>query len=310
MKLEQLFNINYGQREYHSKENLDNGKTLLISSQGGDNGCYGFFDIEVKFKLPFITVPSTGSIGEAFVQLYPCCVDDNCLVLIPKEEYSLEYLFYIATVIRHHKWRFMYGRQITPERLGRVEVLDVGKFKAKLEFKEISKQLTPIKQEIKDIEYNHKRRNFLLLELFNITSGEYHSINNLKVGKVPLISCSDNDNGISGFYDIPNNKIHKHCLTVTYDGRPLTTKFHNYKFSAYDNVGVLIPKFNIKKTTLLFICLILNIERWRYGYGRKCYKQKLEKLSIKLPVNKDNEVDEAYIEKIMKNRDIFGYFRN
>ena len=85
MKLEQLFNINYGQREYHSKENLDNGETLLISSQGGDNGCYGFFDIEVKFKLPFITVPSTGSIGEAFVQLYPCCVDDNCLVLIPKK---------------------------------------------------------------------------------------------------------------------------------------------------------------------------------------------------------------------------------
>src|SRR3989339_140906 len=111
MKLEQLFNINYGQREYHSKENLDNGET--------------------------------------FVQLYPCCVDDNCLVLIPKEEYSLEYLFYIATVIRHHKWRFMYGRQITPERLGRVEVLDFEEFETKLDFREIYKKLIPKKQEVK-----------------------------------------------------------------------------------------------------------------------------------------------------------------
>jgi len=310
MKLSELFNIDYGQREYHSKENIDKGKTLLISSQGEDNGCYGFFDIEVKFKPPFITVPSTGSIGEAFVQLYPCCVDDNCLVLIPKKEYPLEYLFYIASIIRHHKWRFMYGRQITPERLGRIEVINIEKIKTKEDYKTISQKLTPQKQEIKEIEYKPKKRDFLLSELFEIASGEYHSINTLKSGKVPLISCSDNDNGISGFYDIPENKTHKECITIAYDGRPLTAKFHNYKFSAYDNVGVLKPRFSMKRTTILFISLILNIERWRYGYGRKCYKQKLEKLNIKLPVNKDNELDEDYIGKIMKSRDVFGYFKN
>ncbi len=310
MKLAELFDTTYGQREYHSKENLDNGKTLLISSQGEDNGCYGFFDVEIEFKPPFITVPSTGSIGEAFVQLYPCCVDDNCLVLIPKKKYSSEYLFYISSIIRHHKWRFMYGRQITPERLGRIEVLNFEEFKTKLDFREIYQKLIPKKQEVKEIDYKPKKRDFLLSELFDVTSGEYHSINNLKSGKVPLISCSDNDNGISGFYEIPNNKTHKDCITIAYDGRPLTAKFHDYTFSAYDNVGVLNSKFSMKKTTLLFICLILNIERWRYGYGRKCYKQKLEKLTLKLPVNKDNKLDEYFIEEVMINRDMFGYFKN
>jgi hypothetical protein len=170
--------------------------------------------------------------------------------------------------------------------------------------------LIPKKQNTKDIDYKHKKKEFILFDLFDVNSGEYHSINNLKKGEIPLVSCSDNDNGISGFYDIPDKDTHKDCITIAYDGRPLTAKYHNYKFSAYDNVGVLTPKQNMKKTTLLFISLLLNIERWRYGYGRKCYKQKLEKLKIKLPITQDNNLDEAYIEEIMKNRDILGYFRS
>jgi hypothetical protein len=310
MKLYNLFNIGYGQKEYHNKENLTNGKTLLISSQAEDNGCYGFFDVQINYEPPFISVPSTGSIGEAFVQLHSCCVDDNCLVLMPKEEYPIEYLFYIASMIRHHKWRFMYGRQLTPDRIGRVEVLKPQQFKTKINFMNLVEQLKPKKQSVKDIEYNQKKKEFILSDLFNINSGEYHSVNKLKKGEIPLISCSDNDNGIVGFYDIPNENTHKNCITVAYDGRPLTAKYHNYTFSAYDNVGILTPKQNMRKTTLLFITLLLNIERWRYGYGRKCYKQKLERLKIKLPINKKNKVDEDYIKKIMENRDVLGYFKN
>jgi len=310
MKLSEFFNMGYGQREYHNKENLISGETLLISSQAEDNGCYGFFDVQVNYQPPFITVPSTGSIGEAFVQTRPCCVDDNCLVLIPKNRYKIEYLFYIASIIRQHKWRFMYGRQITPERLGRIDVLSLEQFKTKINFTDLRNLLTPKKQKTKEINLKYNKKDFFLSDLFHINSGEYHSINDLREGKVPLISCSDLDNGIAGFYDIPDNKTDKNCITVAYDGKPLTAKFHNYKFSAYDNVGVLTPIEEMRKTTLLFITILLNIERWRYGYGRKCYKQKLENLKIKLPVNKNEKIDEEIIEKIMKNRDILGYFKD
>jgi len=309
MKLSSLFDIDYGQRKYHNKENLVNGGTLLISSQGRDSGCYGFFDIQVNYKPPFITVPSTGSIGEAFVQSHSCCVDDNCLVLIQKEEYPLEFLFYIASIIRHYKWRFMYGRQITPGRIGRVEVLGINEFKTKLNYSSLVKNLKPKKYATQEISYDTKKRKIMLSDLFIIDSGEYHSVNKLKKGNVPLISCSDNDNGIAGFYDIPDNNTHKNAITIAYDGRPLTTKYHDYKFSAYDNVGILTPKKELRKTTLFFITLILNIERWRYGYGRKCYKQKLEKLKINLPVNKKDEIDEDFIEELMRNRDFARFFK-
>ena len=310
MKLLELFNIDYGQHEYNSKSNLEEGNTLLISSQGEDNGCYGFFSIKPKYSPPIITTPRTGSIGEAFVQVEKCCVDDNCLTLIPKQEYPVEYLFYIASMVRHHKWRFMYGRQITPQRIGRVEVLSPSEFKTKLNFIKMINELKPKKQVIKEINYKHKKEEFEIKDLFDVNSGEYHSINNLKKGKIPLISCSDMDNGIAGFYDIPDKNTHKDCITIAYDGKPLTAKYHNYKFSAYDNVGVLTPLKKMGKTTLIFITLLLNIERWRYGYGRKCYKQKLERLKIKLPVNDKGDVDEGFIAEVMNNRDIFNYFKS
>ena len=51
-KIIDLFDIVYGQKEYHNKEWLDGdeGKNILISSKGLDNGVYGFFNIKNKFK--------------------------------------------------------------------------------------------------------------------------------------------------------------------------------------------------------------------------------------------------------------------
>ena len=188
-------------------------------------------------------------------------------------------------------------------------ILNPSQFEIKLDFLKFVNELTPKKQEVKSSKINYNIGEFLLSNLFEINSGDYHSVNNLKDGKVPLISCSDIDNGIVGFYNIPENKTYKNCITIAYDGKPLTTKFHNYKFSAYDNVGVLTSKKELRKTTFIFITILLNIERWRYGYGRKCYKQKLERLKIKLPITNENKLDEYTIENIIKNKDIFGFFK-
>jgi hypothetical protein len=112
------FDIFYGQRELHSKERLGPGDALVISSSGLDNGCYGFFDFDgTLIEPPFVTVPSTGSIGQAHVQSWPCGVTDDCLILLPKEGAPPEAMYVAAAVIRNEAWRFNYGRKITPERI-------------------------------------------------------------------------------------------------------------------------------------------------------------------------------------------------
>jgi len=140
MKLKDIFTIEYGQREYHSKEGLKSGKSIMISSQSTDNGCYGFFDVPVRYKAPFITIQSTGSVGEATVQEFDCCVDDNCLVLMPKEKITLTSLYFIAAVLRLSKWRFSYGgRKVTPPR---IEEMDIPNMKSPIEYEDVVKELS------------------------------------------------------------------------------------------------------------------------------------------------------------------------
>jgi predicted RNA methylase len=115
----QYFNIYYGQKELHSREGLEDGDTLIISPSEQFNGCYGWLKFDALIQPPFITVAQTGSIGEAFVQLEPCGVNDDCLILMPRPdiEMSIEELFIVASIIRQEKWRFNYGRKLTPARI-------------------------------------------------------------------------------------------------------------------------------------------------------------------------------------------------
>lgn len=113
----QYFEIRYGQKALHSKEGLLPGQSLVISSSGMDNGCYGFFDFEGVLAPPFVTVPSTGSIAIAHVQEWPCGVTDDCLLLSPKEGTPHAMLYVAAAAIRNEKWRFSYGRKATPARI-------------------------------------------------------------------------------------------------------------------------------------------------------------------------------------------------
>lgn len=111
------FDIVYGLKSLHSKEGLLPGNSLIISSSGVDNGCYGFYDFDDILEPPFVTVPSTGSIAIANVQEWPCGVTDDCLLLIPKEGVSHAMLYVAAAAIRTERWRFSYGRKATPARI-------------------------------------------------------------------------------------------------------------------------------------------------------------------------------------------------
>jgi len=112
------FDILYGMKELHSREGIADGDTLVISPTEAYNGCYGWLDFFKTLKPPFVTVAQTGSIGEAFVQFEPCAVNDDCLVLLPKDGTMTEAQLVIAAACLHaEKWRFSYGRKLTPHRI-------------------------------------------------------------------------------------------------------------------------------------------------------------------------------------------------
>jgi type I restriction enzyme M protein len=114
----EFFEIFYGQKELHSREGYASGDALIISPTEQYNGCYGWLEFKDLIKAPCITVAQTGSIGEAFVQLEPCGVNDDCLLLLPRHPaLPLACYFIAAAIIRLEKWRFSYGRKLTPSRI-------------------------------------------------------------------------------------------------------------------------------------------------------------------------------------------------
>jgi hypothetical protein len=119
----------------------------------------------------------------------------------------------------------------------------------------------------------------------------------LDPGRVPLISCGETDNGLVGYFDIGAEFIYQRALTVAYNGQPLTTKFHPYKFAAKDDVAVLLPRHKMQDATLLYMAAMLNRMIWRYSYGRKCFREKLRQVNILVPL-KDGNLDEQLIAQL------------
>ena len=120
-------------------------------------------------------------------------------------------------------------------------------------------------------------------------------------GNVPTVSRIEYNNGVTGYYGIPEGaRLYKKGLitvsTVTGD-----SFIQLDDFIATDNVLICSPKRDFEITTLFFIAMMINLQKWRFSYGRQPYKRIFSKTSIFLPINIDNDIDEAYIEKLVSS---------
>jgi len=88
-------------------------------------------------------------------------------------------------------------------------------------------------------------------------------------------------------------------LTIAFNGYPLTTKYHHYRFVAKDDVAVAVPRVPLRLTTLFFTQMMLNRERWRYSYYRKCYIDKTKRFKVELPHAIGGSLDEAAMEAVI-----------
>lgn len=306
--IDKIFNIVYGQKEYHNKEWLqgNDGKTILVSSKGEDNGLYGFFDIEAKFKAPFITVQGYGTIGHAFVQEHDCAVDDHMLVLIPKEKMELEDLYQIAYQIRQTKWKYRYGRGITPDRIKKEKIKII---KSNISYKNFSSKVLP-KQVKKIIISKTKNKLVKLSDLCNIDKKTSLPQNNISLeGNIPYISSSSRDNGLVLFTDEePNFK--SGSLTVAKDGNDGYSFYQPYDFITSLHNYVLTPKNNYPKNLLIYVGAIIKIKAYCYNHYYPINKKHIEKMEIPMPIKNNGDYDFEYISDMIKNSYGFDIIKN
>ncbi len=297
--------------DIHETNILDDGSIPVIGCGFENLGIEGWFDLsgqEIHKKA--VTITGDGSYPlTTFYHEYKFGAKDNVTICVPKEEMSLPVIYYLVSVIDNERWRFSYGRKCYYNKMceqkfplpindqGRIDIEYIEE-NIKVDFETV----TPVKNEISPINPPKKLKEFILgADLKNLIAGKYHSISELDEGLVPLISCGEFNNGLIGVFDIPPKNQFFNTLTVAYNAKPLTTKFHSYKFGAKDDVAVLRNDDNLKHSTLIFIGAMLNKQTWRFSYGRKCFNDKLKTQSIYLPINDEGKIDEEYIKNLISN---------
>ena len=141
---------------------------------------------------------------------------------------------------------------------------------------------------------------FNLVDLFNISGSKTTPLLELEEygkGEFPFVTTQATNNGVEGFYNFSTEL--GNVLTV--DSAVLGyCSYQSYNFSASDHVEILKPKFEMTKYVAMFLVTIMNLEKYRYNYGRKCSQSRMKKIAIKLPT-KDGKPDFVYMENYIKS---------
>ena len=286
--------------------NYEVGHVAYVGNSMSDNAVVGFvtpLPCDKVFGFRGIVV---SAFCDATVQLPPfvaCGRAGNGLVVLePRLPMKTGQLAYFAAYINQTlSWRFNWYRQITADRLRPLTLPDAGP--SDLAFS-VKAALPPVVNEVKMRRRKPRLRRFPLNEIFDLKDGDYHALNGLQPGVVPVVSCGDENNGIAGYFEV--DKIYQNRLTIALNGSTLTTKYHPYIFAAKDDVAVCVPPESIRLTTQLFVQAMVNRERWRYSYYRKCYLGKLRRFEVMLPVIK-GELDEDLMERMIEATPYWSY---
>lgn len=294
IRLDSIFDIDYGQREYHSKGHLVPKKQgiPLISAKGINYGIYGYFDIEPKYQH-VISVPNTGqgTVGYAIYQPKPCCIDDNCLVLIPKIDLTEQQMIYYSLLIRLDRYRYAYGRQVTPKRIGQIEVPDLGEIPNWVNdshIKNISYYKKPLLEKPLPTLDLSKWKNFKLYEVFSeIIQCKCGNAGELEEGSdIWYIGAKKKDNGLMKKVKKVENLISKgNCVVMIADGQG-SVGYANYMPNNFIGSTTLYAGYSdeLDKYVGLFLVSIFSTNRFRYNYGRKWNGSRLANSEILLPV--------------------------
>lgn len=137
---------------------------------------------------------------------------------------------------------------------------------------------------------------YKIRDLFDISVSKDKNLLSSDFGLTPYVSSSANNNGVSCCVDsIPS--IEANTITVARNGSVGATFYQpNMYCASPDDVRILSPKFKITPAIGLFLCTIIEQEKYRYAYGRKFGTKRMSDTRIKLP-SKDDTPDWEYIEE-------------
>ena len=293
-----LYDQEKGNIPYVSSSSVNNGIDNYISNGYTDENCLSF--------------ACYGSIGYVFYHPYKAWVSDNCNVFYIKGKKLNEHIaMFLIPILQLERFRFSYGMTAKAQRLRKFKIKLPVKNNNDIDWDFVENFIKDVKNTIKEPNSDSILKNktkleikgwgkFELNELFKIKGSKTTPLLELKEygkGKFPYVTTQATNNGVDGFF----NFYSEGGNILTTDSAVLGyCSYQSLPFSASDHVEKLIPKFKMNKYIAMFLTTILNLEQYRYNYGRKCSQERMKKISIKLP-SKNGNPDFEYMESYIKS---------
>ena len=150
---------------------------------------------------------------------------------------------------------------------------------------------------------------FIIGDLFNVhlTKGDLKASDcttNPRCDSIPLVSAGDSNNGYIGSVEKSGDG-----MAEVFSGNSITVDMfckayyqpRTFYAVGHGRVNILIPKFKLNVYRALYICSIINNEKYRFSYGRALYSNTIKDLHISLPVTSKGEPDWQYMENYIKS---------
>ena len=231
----------------------------------------------------------------------------------------------IIAVIRQEKYRFSYGRKWTMENMKATEIcLPVQHNADGSNFLDFScefsdegyvpdwqfmedyikslhfKPLTTCNKVGQAMDLNVKKwKEFRVGDILSCESTKLSIKDELLDGKIPFVSRTAENNGVDGYVDVENDKITEgNCLTIGAEG---IYAFYQFEPFATGNKVYQLRKTNMNTYIGLFLSTLLNLEDFRYSYGRARIMNKLKEEVVKLPVDENGNPDWQFMEDYIKS---------
>lgn len=298
----------------------------FVSRQSVNNGvvCHVKRMIDVSPNPAHtLSIAVSGSVLSTFYHDYEYYSGRDVYVARPKIELTKEEMIYYAYLIEQNKYRYNYGRAANrtfrdinipsyKELPGYLNVIS-----ATSSF--VNHSINPDILGLHVLDWKWFRYD----DVFNICKGFYNKKPENHMGNsIPFIGAIDNNNGVSEYYDIQdieeasktgddnnaplNEKIFEgNCITVSNNGSVGYAFYQAKPFTCTHDVNPLYlhPKWNQKlnQYIAMFLCSLIEKERYRWTYGRKWRPKRMPSSLIKLPVNKSGNPDWKYMEDFIKS---------
>jgi hypothetical protein len=301
MKVSELFTLHQGNSFELINMEVDRSSEInFVARTSENNGIVAKIktvDTIAPFPAELITVALSGSVLSSFVQYKPFYTGFHVMVLEPKKEMRLEERIFYCHCIKMNAYRYRYGRQANrtlkdielpelPDWLNSYTI-DYSRIETKIERKELPLDTSQWGQfKIEDI-----------FEVCGTKTTKLRELESYGNGKYPYITTQASNNGTAGFYNYYTEQGKVLVIDSAVAG---FCSYQGNNFSASDHVEKLIPLFQINKYIGIFMATVINLDRYRYNYGRKFNQKKIRETFIKLPAQKNGNPDWQFMENYIK----------